>query len=46
MTSNDWRDEPVLPEQTSDDTDDVDPERVNDEDLERLLREVTPHHGN
>ena len=46
MSSNDWRDEPVLPDQTSDDTDDVDPERVNDEDLERLLREVPPHHGN
>ena len=45
MTSNDWRDEPVLPEQTSDDTDDLDPDRAENEDLERLLREVPPHHG-
>ena len=44
MSDRDWRDEEVLPEQTSDDVDEQESEIV-DEDLERLLREVPPHHG-
>lgn len=37
-------DAPTLPEQTSDDVDANDPELTEAEDIERLLREVPPHH--
>ena len=41
MTSSDWRDEPLLPEQTDDDVD-----REPDDNDDRLRRDVPPHHGN
>ncbi|HEX5018350.1 MAG TPA: hypothetical protein VFX15_12290 [Actinomycetes bacterium] len=44
MSDQDWRDEPLLPEQTEDDVDrDIrDDERDRDE---RLREDVPPHHG-
>jgi hypothetical protein len=44
---SDWRDEPLLPEQTSDDRD-RDDERDGDEAASdrRLRDDVPPHHGN
>ncbi|HVQ88276.1 MAG TPA: hypothetical protein VMT88_08840 [Actinomycetes bacterium] len=39
-------DEPLLPEQTSDDVaDPADRESDDPDDLERFLRDVPPHHG-
>jgi hypothetical protein len=40
VSEADWRDEPLLPEQTSDD---VDRERQDNDD--RLREDVPPHHG-
>ena len=42
MTERDWRDEPLLPEQTEDDIDRESHESDNDE---RLREDVPPHHG-
>lgn len=44
MSNHDWRDDEVLPEQTSDDVDEPTSSEVVDEDLERFRREVPPHH--
>ena len=44
MSDQDWRDDEVLPEQTSDDLDEPTASAVDDEDLERFRREVPPHH--
>jgi len=39
------RDDPLLPEQTGDDTDVGWGDEPEPDDLERLLRERPPHHG-
>ena len=40
VSDNDWRDAPLLPEQTEDDVD----REPNDND-DRLREDVPPHHG-
>jgi hypothetical protein len=40
MSTDDWRDEPLLPEQTEDDVD-----REPDDNDDRLRQDVPPHHG-
>ena len=42
MSEKDWRDEPLLPEQTEDD---IDRERTDADDEDRLREDVPPHHG-
>jgi len=47
VTDGDWRDDPVLPEQTSDDLAEPDTHAADDDpdDLKRFLDDVPPHHG-
>ena len=40
MSTDDWRDEPLLPEQTEDDVD-----REPGDNDDRLQQDVPPHHG-
>jgi hypothetical protein len=40
VSTDDWRDEPLLPEQTEDDVD-----REPSDNDDRLQQDVPPHHG-
>ena len=42
VSERDWRDEPLLPDQTEDD---IDRESSEDENDRRLREDVPPHHG-